>query len=295
MANKRGLGRGIDALFSDEEDKKVAQVVEKVAKKQDDGNSVSTISLSSLKANPYQPRKTFDEASLSELAESLKQSGVIQPLIVRTHGKSYQIVAGERRFRAAKLANLTEVPVIVKDLSDSAMMELAIIENLQREDLNPIEEAQGISSYMKELALTQVQVAEKLGKSRAAVANTLRLLNLPAEVQQLIVDGKLSMGHARTLLGLDSQPDMLLLAQRIVKEGLSVRQVEELVRKSANPEKKSSNQSKQVTNIYAEEVEHQLEDKFSTKVSLSKKKIEINFANEDELDRILTLLGVSLD
>ncbi|MDN6968395.1 ParB/RepB/Spo0J family partition protein [Oenococcus sp. UCMA 17063] len=295
MANKRGLGRGIDALFSDEEDKKEAQVVEKVAKKQNDGNSVSTISLSSLKVNPYQPRKTFDEASLSELAESLKQSGVIQPLIVRTHGKSYQIVAGERRFRAAKLANLTEVPVIVKDLSDSAMMELAIIENLQREDLNPIEEAQGISSYMKELALTQVQVAEKLGKSRAAVANTLRLLNLPAEVQQLIVDGKLSMGHARTLLGLDSQPDMLLLAQRIVKEGLSVRQVEELVRKSANPEKKSSNQSKQVTNIYAEEVEHQLEDKFSTKVSLSKKKIEINFANEDELDRILTLLGVSLD
>ncbi|WP_143809891.1 ParB/RepB/Spo0J family partition protein, partial [Oenococcus oeni] len=146
MANKRGLGRGIDALFSDEEDKKEAQVVEKVAPKKDDRNSVSTISLSSLKVNPYQPRKTFDEASLSELAESLKQSGVIQPLIVRAHGKNYQIVAGERRFRAAKLAKLTEVPVIVKDLSDSAMMELAIIENLQREDLNPIEEAQGINS-----------------------------------------------------------------------------------------------------------------------------------------------------
>ncbi|MGL2215872.1 ParB/RepB/Spo0J family partition protein, partial [Oenococcus oeni] len=258
-------------------------------------NSVSTISLSSLKVNPYQPRKTFDEASLSELAESLKQSGVIQPLIVRAHGKNYQIVAGERRFRAAKLAKLTEVPVIVKDLSDSAMMELAIIENLQREDLNPIEEAQGINSYMKELALTQAQVAEKLGKSRAGVANTLRLLNLPTEVQQLMIDGKLSMGHARALLGLDSQPDMLLLAHRIVKEGLSVRQVEELVRKSANPEKKSSNQGSKSTNIYAEEVEHQLEDKFSTKVSLSKKKIEINFANEDELDRILTLLGVNLD
>ncbi|ABJ56110.1 ParB/RepB/Spo0J family partition protein [Oenococcus oeni] len=295
MANKRGLGRGIDALFSDEEDKKEAQVVEKVAPKKDDRNSVSTISLSSLKVNPYQPRKTFDEASLSELAESLKQSGVIQPLIVRAHGKNYQIVAGERRFRAAKLAKLTEVPVIVKDLSDSAMMELAIIENLQREDLNPIEEAQGINSYMKELALTQAQVAEKLGKSRAGVANTLRLLNLPTEVQQLMIDGKLSMGHARALLGLDSQPDMLLLAHRIVKEGLSVRQVEELVRKSANPEKKSSNQGSKSTNIYAEEVEHQLEDKFSTKVSLSKKKIEINFANEDELDRILTLLGVNLD
>ncbi len=229
------------------------------------------------------------------MAESLKQSGVIQPLIVRAHGKNYQIVAGERRFRAAKLAKLTEVPVIVKDLSDSAMMELAIIENLQREDLNPIEEAQGINSYMKELALTQAQVAEKLGKSRAGVANTLRLLNLPTEVQQLMIDGKLSMGHARALLGLDSQPDMLLLAHRIVKEGLSVRQVEELVRKSANPEKKSSNQGRKSTNIYAEEVEHQLEDKFSTKVSLSKKKIEINFANEDELDRILTLLGVNLD
>lgn len=294
MANKRGLGRGMDALFSDEADKKEAQVVDKVADKKDQDNVVLKIATTSLEANPFQPRKTFDQAALSELADSLKETGLIQPIVVRKHGDKYQIVAGERRFRAARSAELTQVPVIVKSLSDNAMMALSIIENLQREDLNPIEEAQGINAYMKQLTLTQAQAAEKLGKSRAAIANTLRLLNLPAQVQQLIIEGQLSMGHARALLGLDAQSDMLLLADKAIKQQLSVRQIEDIVRHTASSKQKT-NAKKPSNSIYIQAIEQQLEDKFSTKISLSKKKLEINFANEDELNRILDLLGVDLN
>lgn len=240
MANKRGLGRGMDALFSDEADKKEAQVVDKVADKKDQDNVVLKIAITSLEANPFQPRKTFDQVALSELADSLKETGLIQPIVVRKHGAKYQIVAGERRFRAARSAELTQVPVIVKSLSDNAMMALSIIENLQREDLNPIEEAQGINAYMKRLTLTQAQAAEKLGKSRAAIANTLRLLNLPAQVQQLIIEGQLSMGHARALLGLDAQSDMLLLADKAIKQQLSVRQIEDIVRHTASSKQKTN-------------------------------------------------------
>ncbi|MFT8813152.1 ParB/RepB/Spo0J family partition protein [Oenococcus sp.] len=295
MANKRGLGRGIDALFSDEDDQKTLQAVAKVAPKDTAGQSLLQLKLSSLEVNPYQPRKIFDQTALTELAQSLKQTGLIEPLIVRKHGSSYQIIAGERRFRAAKLAGLTQVPVIEKTLSDSAMIELAIIENLQRENLNPIEEAQGINSYMKELALTQSQVAEKLGKSRAAIANTLRLLNLPEAVQQFMIDGRLAMGHARALLGLDTPAEMVALANRIVSEGLSVRQVEELVRGQSQKQSVSLTKKHSETNIYAEEIEKRLEDKFSTKVSLSKKKLEISFSDQDELNRILEILGVNAD
>lgn len=294
MANKRGLGRGMDALFSDEADKKEAQVVDKVADKKDQDNVVLKIAITSLEANPFQPRKTFDQVALSELADSLKETGLIQPIVVRKHGAKYQIVAGERRFRAARSAELTQVPVIVKSLSDNAMMALSIIENLQREDLNPIEEAQGINAYMKQLTLTQAQAAEKLGKSRAAIANTLRLLNLPAQVQQLIIEGQLSMGHARALLGLDAQSDMLLLADKAIKQQLSVRQIEDIVRHTASSKQKT-NAKKPSNSIYIQAIEQQLEDKFSTKISLSKKKLEINFANEDELNRILDLLGVDLN
>ncbi|MDN6900087.1 ParB/RepB/Spo0J family partition protein [Oenococcus sicerae] len=294
MANKRGLGRGMDALFSDEADKKEAQVVDKVADKKDQDNVVLKIAITSLEANPFQPRKTFDQAALSELADSLKESGLIQPIVVRKHGDKYQIVAGERRFRAARSAELTQVPVIVKSLSDNAMMALSIIENLQREDLNPIEEAQGINAYMKQLTLTQAQAAEKLGKSRAAIANTLRLLNLPVQVQQLIIEGQLSMGHARALLGLDAQSDMLLLADKAIKQQLSVRQIEDIVRHTASSKQKT-NAKKPSNSIYIQAIEQQLEDKFSTKISLSKKKLEINFANKDELNRILDLLGVDLN
>lgn len=295
MTNKRGLGRGIDALFSDEDDKKTLQAVNQVTQKDHAAAPLLQVKLSLLQANPYQPRKTFDQTTLAELADSLKQTGLIEPLIVRKHGSNYQIIAGERRFRAAKLAGLTQVPAIEKTLSDSAMIELAIIENLQRENLNPIEEAQGINSYMKELGLTQAQVAEKLGKSRAAIANTLRLLNLPAAVQKLIIAGKLSMGHARALLGLDTAAEMIDLSNRIISQGLSVRQVEELVRgqnrKQTLPNPKKHSES----NMYAQEIERRLEDKFATKVSLSTKKLEISFADQDELNRILELLGVDAD
>jgi ParB family chromosome partitioning protein len=287
---KRGLGKGLDALF--DEPKPVQEIVER-----DDSskNGITEIKLSLLEPNPYQPRKTFDKSALDELANSIKENGVIQPLIVRKNGKKYQIVAGERRFRASTIAGLQVVPVIIKTLTDHSMMEIAIVENLQREDLNPIEEAQGINSYMKELGYTQEQTSEKLGKSRSAIANLLRLLNLPASVQKLVSENKLTMGHARTLLGFDSQHDMENLAKRIVAEGLSVRQVEEIVSGNKTSEKHAVSKSTKTQNQYVSEVVEKLEDKYATRVILKKKKIEINFTNEEDLNRILDVLGISLD
>lgn len=289
-SRKRGLGKGLDALFD------TPTPVAKIVEKNDSSKaSETTINISSLEVNPYQPRKTFDKDALNDLANSIKENGVVQPLLVRKSGKKYQIIAGERRFRAAKLAGITKVPVIARELNDAAMMEIAIIENLQREDLNAIEEANGINSYMKELKLTQDQAAKKLGKSRSAIANLLRLLNLPSGVQQMIVEGKISMGHARALLSVESPKSMELLAKRIVSEGLSVRQVEQITSNTTNSVPTKTVKKTQVNNEYVREVIDQLEDKFATKVVLKKKKLEINFHNDDDLNRILDILGINLD
>ena len=235
MAKKRGFS--LAALFGDND------------AKQDHEQSVEEIELTAIRPNPYQPRRTFDEAALQELAASIKESGVFQPIILRQPDPElnrYEIIAGERRFRASKLAGKTTIPAIVRTMSDSQMMEVAVLENLQREDLTPLEEAQAYQSLMDRLQLTQAQVAEKLGKSRPYIANYLRLLGLPQPVKDMLEDHRLSMGQARTLLGLKDERTLVKLAQRAVKENLTVRQLEQLVAeqnqtvKPAKPAKKKA-------------------------------------------------------
>ena len=212
----RGLGKGLEALFED-------------SPKMNDGEEVNELTLTEIRPNPYQPRKTFDEKSLKELAESIKENGVFQPIIVRKSVNGYEIIAGERRFRASKLANKTTIPAIIRDFDEAQMMEVAVLENLQREDLTPLEEAQAYETLQKNLGLTQEEVSKRLGKSRPYIANYLRLLTLPQKTKRLLQHGELSMGQARTLLGLKNKDEIDVLAKKVVKEGITVRQLEALV------------------------------------------------------------------
>ncbi|WP_203333353.1 ParB/RepB/Spo0J family partition protein [Planococcus beigongshangi] len=275
----KGLGKGINALFPGENLTK--------------NETVHQISISAIKANPYQPRKIFDEAALTELAESIKEHGILQPVVVRKAGKNFELVVGERRFRAAKLAKLKEIPGITKELTDQQMMELAILENLQREDLTPIEEAEAYQKLMEALNLTQEQLAFRLGKSRPHIANHVRLLALPKDVRQLISDKKLSMGHGRTLLGLRSKKLIPETAERVVKEGLNVRQLENLVQRINEDVPRETIEKKK--DIFIEEKQSELRDRFGTNVQIKKNKnkgkIEIEFFSEEDLERILELLN----
>jgi len=221
---KKGLGKGLDALFqSVEDDSRIAEYIRH--------EILREINISDIDQNINQPRKSFEEASLAELSESIKQHGVLQPIIVKSNGTRYQIVAGERRWRAARIAGLKAIPAIIKDSNEAQSIEIALTENLQRENLNPIEEAEGIRNLIEIMGLTQEQVAQKLGKSRPAVANSLRLLALPAELKKLISTDVLSPGHARALLAIDDVRTRAALAQKTIEVGLNVRQLEELVNK----------------------------------------------------------------
>ena len=224
MSKKGGLGKGLGAIFGEN----TSPVVEKV---QEPASAAQELLIKNIAANPYQPRCNFDEEKLQELAASIKEFGVVQPVVVRKKGRSYELVAGERRLRAAGLAGLTKVPAIVKDYDDAKMMEIALIENIQRHDLNPIEEAQGLRRLMQEFKLTQEQTAEKVGRSRSAVTNILRLLNLPEQVQAQIINGVLTMGQAKQLLGLPKPEQMCEVAEAIIANGWSSRMTEEVVRK----------------------------------------------------------------
>lgn len=289
---KMGLGRGIEALFA-ENDVKGSQGSE----------TVEQVALSKIRPNPYQPRREFDQQALRELAKSIDESGVFQPVILRQPNPQldrYELIAGERRFRASKLAKKKTIPAIVRAMSDEQVMEAAILENLQREDLTPLEEAQGYATLMDKLSLTQAEVAQKLGKSRPYIANYLRLLGLPEQIKQLVDDGSLSMGQARTLLGLKDQRELLSLAKRAVAEGLTVRQLEEIVnRQNGKTRKQTRRQPKK--SIFLRDAEEQLQDRFGAKVvvSPSKKrgrgKIEIPYTSNDDLSRVLTLLGIDGD
>ncbi|WP_422124679.1 ParB/RepB/Spo0J family partition protein [Planococcus sp. X10-3] len=275
----KGLGKGINALFPGENLTK--------------NETVSEVSISDIKANPYQPRKIFDEAALGELAESIKEHGILQPVIVRKAGNRFELVVGERRFRAAKLAKLDGIPAIIKELSDQQMMELAILENLQREDLTPIEEAEAYQKLMEALNLTQEQLAFRLGKSRPHIANHVRLLALPKEVRQLISSKKLSMGHGRTLLGLRSKKSIPVTALKVVKDNLNVRQLENLVQRLNEDVPRETIEKKK--DIFIEEKQSELRDRFGTNVQIKKNKnkgkIEIEFFSEEDLERILELLN----
>ena len=278
MAKKRGLGRGLEALFN-----------ENGAEENFELNS-DKLALSKIDINPEQPRKTFDETALNELAESIKEKGVLQPLLVRPVKNRYQLVAGERRFRAAHIAKLKEVPVIIKDLSDKDSMEIALIENLQREDLNAVEEAQGIKLLMDKYSLTQEEVAGKLSKSRPAVANSIRLLNLSDKILSQLKDGLLSAGHARALLSIEDQGKREEIADLIIKNNLSVRETEKLAKKKPVRSRKKSTRAD-----FYDEAELALKDVLGRKFKINKKKnggtLEIEFFNKDDLEKIIKLLN----
>ena len=289
----KGLGRGIDALFKDFSD------IEEVDEKKD---IVMEISLEEWRPNPYQPRKTFDEHALKELSESIKQSGVFQPIIVRKSTiKGYEIIAGERRFRASKLAGKKTVPAIVREFDEARMMQIAVLENLQREDLSPMEEAEAYEMLMKNLKLTQVELAEQLGKSRPYIANYLRLLTLPQIVKDLVQKEQLSMGQARTLLGLKDEKDIIPLANRVLKEGLTVRQLEQIVSDMNDKQLKTPKKTKQAAPkpYYIQTSEDRLMDKFGTSVAIQEKngkgKIEIEYLSQSDLTRILDILDIQFD
>lgn len=287
---KRKLGKGLNEIFGDDIDNFLDEI---------DSNTNSSkvgtieIKISDIRANPYQPRKKFDQTGLQELADSIKENGVFQPILVRKSSISgYELVAGERRLRASKLAGLKEIPAIVKEFDDKAMMEISLLENIQRKDLTPIEEAEAYDNLIKKFNYTQEQLAKRIGKSRANVTNLIRLLSLPHEVQKLVNDSKLSYGQARTLLALDSENKMIDLANRCIKEGLSVRELESLTRK---PTSKTAPKKPKKKNPYIEDVRNRMENKLSTKVEITDKAITIRYNNTKDLNRILEKLGMIED
>ncbi|GAB5052520.1 ParB/RepB/Spo0J family partition protein [Pediococcus ethanolidurans] len=287
MTSKPKTSLGAEKLLKDEDTK---QVVE--------------INLKDIHPNPYQPRHNFDSKALRELANSIQESGVFQPIIVRKQTASahyYELIAGERRFRAAKMAGLHTIPALISQLSDAETMEAAVIENLQREDLTPLEEAQAYDSLMAKLNFTQAQVSEKLGKSRPYIANYLRLLRLPQTIKNMLQAGELSMGQARTLLALKNRHKLIPLAKRVVSEHLTVRQLENLVNRlnMQQPQKDKLIVKARKESRYVRAIEEQLQEKFGTKAIIDQKekggKIEINYMSNDDLSRILSLLNISLD
>ncbi len=264
------------------------------------GEAITELPVEAIRPNPYQPRRTFDQTSLADLARSIEAAGVFQPIIVRQPDPNlnrYELIAGERRLRASKLAQKKMIPAIVRVIDDRAMMEVAVLENLQREDLSPLEEAQAYQTLIERLSLTQAQVAARLGKSRPYIANYLRLLGLPASVKEMLAAGELSMGRARTLLGVKDERQLIKLAKQASQEGLTVRQLEEIVTGIQRTAKKRPVQTS--TNPYLREAQNQLAGKFGTKVSLQAKrrggKIVIPYGSNQDLNRILELLGVHFD
>ena len=294
MALKRGLGKGLDSLIPtnvmmESEVKHATVSTASSAEEEKDGTLM--VKLSKVEPNREQPRKNFDEDSLQELAESLKQFGMLQPILVQNRGDYYEIIAGERRWRAAKIAGLKEVPVIVRELTDQEIVEISLIENIQREDLNPIEEAQAYKRLLTEFHLKQDEVAERVSKSRTAVTNSMRLLKLCDEGQKMVVDDMISTGHARALISIEDPEEQYLIAQKIFDEKLSVREVEKLVKDLHKPPKPPKEENKTLQAIY-QEISERLKQSLSTKVSVSAKqngagKIEIEFYNHEDLERLL--------
>ncbi len=252
------------------------------------------ISVNEIEPNRNQPRKTFDDASLQELAESIKQFGIIQPIVVKKKDEYYEIIAGERRWRAAKIAGLLEVPVIVKEYKENEIVEISLIENIQRENLNPIEEAQAYKTLMEEFELKQEEVAQKVSKSRSTITNSLRLLKLTKEVQEMLVEEKISMGHARALLAITDPDIQISVAKKVYEEALSVRDIEKLVKDMAKPAKKEEKEPNEYQYLYRD-IEENLKQILGNKVTIknrknNKGKIEIEYYSQDDLERIIELL-----
>ena len=299
-AKKNGLGKGLDSLITNKVNTTKTTATTKPATKKDEKVVEGVlVNINKVEPNREQPRKNFDEDALLELAESIKQFGVLQPLLVQQKDDYYEIIAGERRWRAAKLANLKEVPVIIKKLTEQEVVEISLIENIQRENLNPIEEAIAYKRLLTEFNLKQDEVAERVSKSRTAVTNSMRLLKLCDGVQQMIIDDMLSTGHARALIPIEDPELQLQLAQRIFDEKLSVREVEKLVKSILKPaEEKPKKEEIQQSLMYIyQNIENKLKDKLSRKVAISPKgkngsgKIEIEFYSNDDLEKLIEILS----
>lgn len=289
----RGLGKGLDSLIPNAMGE--AKVKKDTKQETPDKGPETIVKITKVEPNREQPRKNFDEDALQELADSIKQFGLLQPILVQDRKDYYEIIAGERRWRAAKLAGLKEVPVIIRNYTEQEIVEISLIENIQREDLNPIEEAQAYKRLLTEFNLKQDEVAERVSKSRTAVTNSIRLLKLSDEVQRMVIDDMISTGHARALLAVESPEEQYNLAQKIFDEKLSVRDVEKLVKNLHKPAKPKKLDDKALQAIY-QDIEEKLKQKLSTKVSVTSKgegagKIEIEFYNHEDLDRILDMIG----
>lgn len=281
MARKSGLGKGLESLMGEATAEVSAMTPD------------STLPISKVKPNKGQPRRTFEEGALDELADSIKQNGILQPILVRKKGASYEIVAGERRYQAAKRAGLKEVPVIVREVSDEDVFKLALIENLQRSDLNPIEEAQGFKKLIDEQGLTQEELGKVLSKSRSAIANTIRLLDLPKEVQEYMADGRITAGHARAILAVAGEEGRIRLAEKVVSENLTVRQTENLAplfsgTETVRPQRVPTPQSFKRA---ARQLRIALDTNVKVKRVRNKNKIEIEFADEDQLAQLVQALS----
>jgi len=301
MAKKIGLGRGLDALI--QEKKVTAPVVDAPAP---DSSGITKIATGKIKANPMQPRRAFGEEALNELIASVKEHGILQPLLVRQKEKHVELIAGERRLRAATAANLAEVPVIILDIGDQEALEVALIENLQRDDLNLMEEAEGYKELADKFGLKQDQIARRVGKARATVANILRLLDLPDSIKKLLEGGQLSAGHGKVLLSIEIDQEKELLATRIVREGLSVRALEKVVAKLKKPAKKPRAQKSDLPLDYVRHLSEKLHQHFGTAVKVNSTKtlangkkvkgsIQIDYYNNDDLTRVLEILGINSD
>lgn len=285
---RRALGRGLEELFNNEpiEYEQIEEKIQESTPK----DAIVEVNISELRSNPYQPRKVFDEEALQELADSIKEHGVFQPVILKKSIKGYEIVAGERRVKASSMAGKTTIPAIIRDFSDTEMMEIALLENLQRENLNAIEEAQAYRKLLDELKITQDALAQRLGKSRSHITNMLGLLGLPEMVKTFVLEEKISMGHARVLSKIEDDEKVLELANKVIKENLSVRQVEDLA--VDEDYKKKNMVNKRTKNSEFKYVEENLCDKYGTKVKIKKNKIEISFVNNNDLNRILEIMGI---
>ena len=291
QVKRRALGMGLEQLFNSEMldfDKVETKIVEETPK-----DEIVEVNLDELMSNPYQPRKIFDDEALRELSESIKEHGVFQPIIVKKSVKGYNIIAGERRAKASKLAGRTTIPAIIREFTDEEMMQVALLENLQREDLSAIEEAKAYKSIIESMRLTQDELAKKLGKSRSHITNMLGLLRLPLSVQDMVLYNKISMGHARVLSKLESYDQIEDLANKIVNENLSVRDLENLAANEAFP--KASPVKKAPKSKEYKYVEDAMKEKLGTKVSISGNKVKISFATKEDLNRILEILSIEVE
>lgn len=284
--NNARLGKGLSSIFGQD----VSKVLDDIQNgdMEVERQEQSKISVDEIRPNPYQPRKVFNDEALKELSSSIKQHGVFTPILVKKSIQGYDLIAGERRLRASKLAGLKDIPAIIVDFDDQEMMEIALLENIQREDLNVIEEAKAYEKLIQRLGYTQEQLAHRVGKSREHITNLLRLLKLPEDVQEYVVSKQLSMGHVRALLGLKTEANMRKVAKQAIDQGLSVRKVEQIVKDTNN--KKTIEKPKE--DIYVKAAKEKLQEFFQTSVSISKNAISIHYENKEDLNRILELLNL---